>query len=182
MHDSWTTGAGLGPGSAQYESQLRTENKAFGTFFAALAAHGITKANTLFVFTSDEGDHFVGSAPTPAGCNGVSVPCHYSNIGEVNGNLTGLLAAKGITTPFDVEADSAPGIYVHGQPGRTASPVRTLERAAAEADRQGRGHREDGAAHQLPGRPGRAEAPAHGHRRPEAHALAGDVRQPGLLA
>ena len=60
------------------------------------------------MFTADEGDHFVGSAPTPAGCNGVTVPCHYSNIGEVNGNLTGLLAAKGITTPFDVEADSAP--------------------------------------------------------------------------
>jgi hypothetical protein len=131
VHDSWTTGAGLGPGSATYESQLRTENKAFGTFFADLAAHGITKANTLFVVTADEGDHFVGSAPTNARCNGVKVVCNYKNVGEVDGNLTGMLAAKGVTTPFDVQADSAPIIYVHHQPGRTTAPVRTLERAAS---------------------------------------------------
>ena len=111
--------------------QLKVENAAFGTFFSRLAAHGITKANTLFVFTSDEGDHFVGSNATPVGCNGVTVTCHYARIGEVNGNLTGLLAAKGITTPFDVNADSAPVIYVHGQPDRRTSPVRALERAAA---------------------------------------------------
>ena len=73
------------------------------------------------MITADEGDHFVGSAPTPAGCNGVKVACHYKQIGEVNGNLTGLLAAKGINTPFDVEADSAPAIYVHGQPGRATA-------------------------------------------------------------
>ena len=60
------------------------------------------------MFTSDEGDHFVGSAPALACCNGVTVPCHYSKIGEVDGNLTGLLAAKGITTPFDVGATPRP--------------------------------------------------------------------------
>ena len=95
MHDSWTTGAGLGPGTATYESQLRQENAAFGTFFAGLAAHGITKANTLFVITADEGDHFVGCAPTPANCNGVTVPCTYSKVGEVDGNLTGMLGRQG---------------------------------------------------------------------------------------
>ncbi|HEY2306024.1 MAG TPA: hypothetical protein VGI05_09110 [Streptosporangiaceae bacterium] len=131
LHDNFNGSGPFGPGQAGYTRQLQEENTAFGTFFALLAAHGISRANTLFVFTSDEGDHFVGSAPTPAGCNGVSVPCHYSNIGEVNGNLTGLLAAKGITTPLDVEADSAPGIYVHGQPGRTNPAVRALERTAA---------------------------------------------------
>ena len=57
--------------------------------------------------------------------------CHYSKIGEVNGNLTGLLGAAGATAPFDVEADSAPALYVHGQPARTAAQVRTLEQAAA---------------------------------------------------
>jgi hypothetical protein len=31
LHDSWTTGTGLGPGSATYEQQLKTENAAFGT-------------------------------------------------------------------------------------------------------------------------------------------------------
>ncbi len=132
LHDSWATGNPFGPGQAGYEHQLKAENAAFGTFFARLAAHGITKANTLFVITADEGDHFVGSGPSPADCNGVEIVCHYKRIGEVNGNLTGLLAAKGITTPFDVNADSAPVIYVHGQPGRTDSSVRALEQAAAK--------------------------------------------------
>ena len=131
LHDSWTTGNPFGPGQAGYEHQLKVENAAFGTFFAQLAAHGITKANTLFVITADEGDHFVGSAPTPSDCSGVKITCHYSRIGEVNGDLTGLLAAKGISTPFDVNADSAPVIYVHGQPGRATSAVRALEQAAA---------------------------------------------------
>ena len=131
LHDNWNGSGPFGPGEAGYEHQLKVENAAFGTFFARLAAHGITKANTLFVISSDEGDHFVGSKPTPVGCNGVTVSCHYARIGEVNGNLTGLLAAKGITTPFDVNADSAPVIYVHGQPARGVSDVRALERAAA---------------------------------------------------
>jgi hypothetical protein len=131
LHDSWTTGAGMGSGSAQYESQLQQENAAFGTFFTDLARRGITKANTLFVITADEGDHFVGGPPSPANCNGVQIPCTYSNVGEVDGNLTGMLAAKGITTPFDVSADSAPIIYVHNQPGRTDPSARTLERTAA---------------------------------------------------
>jgi hypothetical protein len=131
VHDNWTTGAGLGPGTATYESQLRVENAAFGAFFARLAAAGITKANTLFVITADEGDHFVGSSPAPASCNGVTVACSYSKAGEVDGNLTGMLAGQGVTTPFDVEADSAPVIYVHGQPAGSAAPVRAMERAAA---------------------------------------------------
>ncbi len=132
LHDNWTTGAGMGPGTATYESQLRQENAAFGTFFTDLAAAGITKANTLFVITADEGDHFVGSAATPANCNGVTITCNYSKVGEVDRNLTGMLGAKGISTPFDVAADSAPIIYVHGQPGRTVSSVRTLEQTAAK--------------------------------------------------
>jgi hypothetical protein len=131
LHDSWTTGAGLGPGSAEYESQLAQENAAFGTFFSQLAAHGITKANTLFVITADEGDHFVGSQPSPANCNGITILCTYNNLGEVDGNLTGMLGAQGVTTPFDVSADSAPIVYVHNQPGRTDPSVRTLERTAA---------------------------------------------------
>ena len=131
LHESWQTGNAFGPGEAGYVHQAKLENAAFGKFFADLAAHGITRANTLFVISSDEGDHFVGGPPSPAGCNGVSVPCHYSRIGEVNGNLTGLLAAKGIRTAFDVNADSAPVLYVHGQPARTVRSVRAMERAAA---------------------------------------------------
>jgi hypothetical protein len=131
LHDNFNGSGPFGPGEAGYEAQLRQENAAFGTFFSELAAHGITRANTLFVVTADEGDHFVGSAPTPSNCNGVTITCHYAHIGEIDGNLTGLLAAKGVTTPFDVEQDSAPGIYVHGRPGRTNGSVRALEQAAA---------------------------------------------------
>lgn len=133
VHDSWSTGAGLGPGSATYEDQLKQENAAFGTFFSQLAAHGINTSNTLFVVTADEGDHFAGGSPSPANCDGVHVLCTYKNVGEVDGDLTGILAAQGVSTPYDVEADSAPIVYVHGQPGRTNSPVRSLERAAATA-------------------------------------------------
>ena len=182
LHDSWTAGTPFGPGQAGYERQLRAENAAFATFFRELAAHGITKANTLFVVTADEGDHFVGSAPTPAGCNGVTVTCHYSKIGEVNGNLTGMLGAAGITTPFDVAADSAPVVYVHGQPARTAAQVRALERAAARLHGAEPDHRQEGQADQLPRRPSGTQAAAHGHRGPEADPVAGPVRQRQLLA
>jgi hypothetical protein len=38
-------------------------DEAFGKFFARLAAAGIDKSNTLFVFTVEEGDHCVGAKP-----------------------------------------------------------------------------------------------------------------------
>ena len=131
MHESWQTGNPFGPGEAGYEQQLRAENAAFGTFFADLAAHGITKANTLFVITADEGDHFVGGTAGPAGCDGVHVPCTYNKIGEVDANLPGLLGAQGVTSPIDVAANSAPAVYAHNQPARTDPALRTLERTAA---------------------------------------------------
>ena len=75
----------------------------------------------------------ISFASNAANCDGVHVLCTYKNVGEVDGDLTGILAAKGVSTPYDVEADSAPIVYVHGQPGRTNSPVRSLERTAATA-------------------------------------------------
>ncbi|HEY4452952.1 MAG TPA: hypothetical protein VGN81_01460 [Pseudonocardiaceae bacterium] len=131
LHESWQTGDPFGPGEAGYEQQLHEENAAFGMFFGELAAHGITKANTLFVVTADEGDHFVGGPASPAGCDGVTVPCTYHQIGEVDANINGLLGARGVTTPTDVAANSAPALYVHDQPGRTDPAVRTLARTAA---------------------------------------------------
>jgi hypothetical protein len=51
-------------------------------------------------------------------------------VGEVNGNLTGLLATQqGITTPFTVHADMAPTIYITGNPSRTDAVTRTFGRA-----------------------------------------------------
>jgi hypothetical protein len=119
-----------GPGEADYVQQLRNYDEAFGKFFDRLAAHGINKSNTLFVFTVEEGDHFVGSQPTNPGCDGVNTPCTYSLVGEINGNLAGLLATtQGITTPFTVHSDMAPTIYITGNPSRTAPVTRDFGRA-----------------------------------------------------
>ncbi len=130
----------LGPGTPCYIAQAQYYNQAFGTFFKRLAADGITPANTLFELSSDEGDHVAGAnvgraiQPTPAGCDGVTTPCTYpaGTFGELAGNVTGLLATeKNDTTPFSLEADSAPEFYVTGKPGPNVPQVRTLERDVA---------------------------------------------------
>jgi hypothetical protein len=122
-----------GPGEADYVQQLRNYDEAFRKFFHRLAAAGINKNNTLFVFTVEEGDHFVGSQPQNPGCDGVNTPCTYSLVGEINGNLTGLLATQqGITTPFTVHADMAPTIYITGNPARTDLVTRTFGRALGQ--------------------------------------------------
>ncbi len=112
-HDAHPSGPAFGPGQAGYVAALQAYDAAFGKFFTRLANDGINQSNSLFVFTSDEGDHFVGGAPSPANCDGVTIPCTYSQIGELNGNLAGLLATEqGITTPFKVHSDSAPNVYI----------------------------------------------------------------------
>jgi hypothetical protein len=119
-----------GPGETDYVQQLRAYDAAFGKFFARLAAHGIDKSNTLFVFTVEEGDHFVGSQPDDPTCDGVTKPCTYKLVGEVNGNLTGMLATEqGITTPFTVHSDMAPTVYITGNPTRTDTLARDFGRA-----------------------------------------------------
>jgi outer membrane murein-binding lipoprotein Lpp len=121
-----------GPGEADYVQQLKAYDQAFAQFFVRLEADGINKSNTLFAFTVEEGDHFAGSAPTPAGCDGVNTPCHYSLVGEVNGNLAGLMAQDGVTTPFSVHADMAPTIYITGNPARDDQVTRTFGRTLAK--------------------------------------------------
>ncbi len=132
-HDSHVTGNAFGPGEAGYVAQLKSYDDAFAKFFARLQSDGINKSNTLFVFTADEGDHFVGGPPSPANCDGVTVPCTYSQIGEVDGNLAGLLATEqGVTTPFKVHSDSAPVYYITGNPARNSTTARTLEQAVGK--------------------------------------------------
>ncbi|HCJ35884.1 MAG TPA: hypothetical protein DHV65_16510 [Ktedonobacter sp.] len=133
-HDAHPSGPAYGPGSAGYVTALKAYDQAFGTFFTRLANDGINQRNSLFVFTSDEGDHFVGGAPSPAGCDGVTTPCTYSQIGELNGNLAGLLATEqNITTPFNVHSDSAPNVYITGNPARNDQTVtRPFERAVGK--------------------------------------------------
>ena len=136
-HDGHGTAGNIhfayGPGEAGYVQQLHDYDTAFGQFFNRLAADGINKSNTLFVFTVDEGDHFVGDAPTPAGCDGVTVTCDYNRVGEINANLRRMITTQfGDTTPFSVHSDDAPNIYVDGNPGPTNAAVRQLERESAQ--------------------------------------------------
>ena len=142
-------GDALGSGSACYTAQAAYYNAAFGTFFQRLAADGITPSNTLFILSSDEGDHEAGAnvgraiQPTPANCDGVTVSgstvtpdvaCTYADgtFGELDGNVTGLLAQeKNDTTAFGLEEDTAPEYYINGDPGPDATVTRTLEHDVA---------------------------------------------------
>jgi hypothetical protein len=118
-----------GPGEAGYVQQLKDYDQAFGKFFTRLASDGINKSNTLFIFTVDEGDHFAGDPPNEAGCDGVTTPCTYNRVGEINADLHRMLLTQfGDATPFTVHSDDAPTVYVTGNPGRTDSAVRQLAR------------------------------------------------------
>src|SRR6266516_4424686 len=132
-HDKHPSGPAYGPGQAGYVQALQSYDKAFGSFFKRLQSDGINKSNSLFVFTADEGDHFVGGAPSPVGCDGVTTPCTYSQIGELNANMAGLLATEqGVTTPFKVHSDSAPNVYITGNPARDAPVTRAFDRGVGK--------------------------------------------------
>jgi hypothetical protein len=135
-HDDHGTAGNIhfayGPGEAGYVQQLKDYDRAFEKFFDRLAADGINKSNTLFVVTVDEGDHFVGDQPTPAGCDGVTVACNYNRVGEINGNLSAMIRTQfGDTTPFTVHSDDAPNVYITGNPSQTDPVTRKLEREMA---------------------------------------------------
>ena len=126
----------FGPGEAGYVFQLQAYEAAFSKFFARLKADGITPANTLFVITSDENDHFAGSVAgaVPAACDGITVPCTYptGTKGEVDADLSLVYATEsGNTTPFSVHSDDAPSFHINGNPSPTSPSTRTLERQAA---------------------------------------------------
>jgi hypothetical protein len=118
----------FGPGEAEYVTQLKAYDQAFGAFFARLASHGITKDNTLFVVVPDENDHFVGSQPTPVGCDGVHIACSYTVASEISAVINRLLITQdAATTSFVVHSDDAPTIYITGQPAPTSTVTRQME-------------------------------------------------------
>jgi hypothetical protein len=134
-HDGHGTSGNIhfayGPGEAGYVQQLKDYDTAFAKFFDRLAADGINKSNTLFVFTVDEGDHFAGDQPTTA-CDGVNVACTYNRVGEINGDLRRMVRTQfGDTTPFSVHSDDAPNVYITGNPSQTDPTTRKLEREMA---------------------------------------------------
>jgi hypothetical protein len=139
-HDNHSSEGTFGPGEAGYTKQLADYNAAFGTFFGNMKADGFDETNTLFIFTPDEGDHFVGGTPTPAGCDGATVvngvvtpdvPCTYgtNGVGEVQYDLGAAAVAAGNTTPFDYHFDDSATTWVLGTP--TVAAVRGLEQTLA---------------------------------------------------
>ena len=137
----------FGPGESGYVQQLADYNSAFGTFFQHLKKAGIDETNTLFIFTPDEGDHFVGVSPVPANCDGAKikkngevvpdVPCTYpaansaGGIGELELNLPLVVSNAGAATGFEIHSDDAATTYVNGQPLFNTPAVRTLEQTMA---------------------------------------------------
>jgi hypothetical protein len=117
----------FGPGEQEYVNQLKPYDQAFGAFFARLANAGITKDNTLFLVVPDENDHFVGSQPTPLGCDG-TVVCNYVFASEINAHINRLLATRNPATPvFFVHSDDAPTFYINGNPAPTDAVTRQME-------------------------------------------------------
>ena len=127
-----TAGKAIGPGDSCYAQTAKAYDDAFNTFFTRLAADGITPANSLFVITADEGDHFaganVGRSIQPSCTAGPQPVCSYpaGQSGEVSVNIHGLVTAQtGNTTPFYSEPQGA-AIYTTGN--QPAPTVRQLQR------------------------------------------------------
>src|SRR3989475_1206403 len=138
-HDNHDLRRASGPGESDYVAALHSYDQAFGAFFARLAADGINKSNTLFVFTSDENDHFAGGSSTNGTwshtyCNiSGGATCPANQIGEVEQNIKALVPAADLPPAFDIHFDSAPTVYVAGQPARTGAGLRKFERDLAVA-------------------------------------------------
>jgi hypothetical protein len=188
----------LGPADPCYEANAAYYDAAFQTFFNRLAADGITPANTLFVFTADEGDHFpganVGRAITPA-CTGTpgttSYTCSYpaGTLGELNTNLTGLLATETGQhhTLRPRERLGAPVLRERPAGGhRPNHPPTRARRGEPEGQQSlhvGRVQRlgDRPAGRQLPRRPGGGADPALRGCRPQPHPDVLALRQTGPL-
>jgi len=130
----------FGPGEKGYVEQNKIYDDAFGKFFARLKADGIDETNTIFLVTADENDHFVGGAATPANCDGVATPCAYvypgankRSVGELTVNLDSTILSEtgAAPAPFLVHSDSAPVVYLDGNPAPTDAATRIFEKQIA---------------------------------------------------
>ena len=189
-------GNAFGPGEAGMEAQLREYNAAFAAFFHRLKADHITRRNTLFLITVDEGDHYAGGPPLNPGCDGVTTPCQYGsgasgsprNVGEVDVNLPALVkGSTGDSTLFGFDNDDAPAVIVPNQSSpsgaRPGPGSRRPWPGAPHLDHLGvrSDHRVLHADHRQHGRRDRGDDPPHGQPGPEPRADVHALRKPGLL-
>ena len=139
---STSSTAAQGPADPCYKANLASYNAAFEKFFQRLADDGITPSNTVFMFSSEEGDHFAGAnvgrsiqPDCPTGTPGtIDYTCSYAGtgasarIGEQFVQIHGLLKNQlGNTTPFYNEPQGN-SIFITGNPGPTDPLTRQLER------------------------------------------------------
>ena len=182
-HDNHAGPGTYGPGQAAYVQQLKDYDTAFGKFFADLKAAGMDQTNTLFIFTPDEGDHFVGGAPSPANCDGVTTACTYPpgppptgpnpGVGEIDLDLNKVVTDAGNVTPFTYHFDDAATVFVPW----TARPHRSLgararthdgwpdgRKSAYRHERELAWHWSSGGSAGSAGRSGGAKAAPHGYQ------------------
>ena len=150
------------PGEPGYVQQLKDYDTQFGEFFQKLDSMGIGPSNTLFVFHSDEDDHYAGTAPLNPGCDGVHTACQYdrTTVGEITEDLPLLLQQQGLydfgmfggtgssagtprftntDLPYAIDFDTAPGFWLKSHPANGSASVRKLEGALSNVKAPDRG-------------------------------------------
>jgi hypothetical protein len=120
------------------------------------------------VLHSDENDHYGGTAPLNAGCDGVHNACVYdrTTLGEITSDLPLLLQQQGLydfgisggtgATPgtprpgftnadsaYAIDFDTAPGFWLKGHPTNGSASVRKLEGALSKVKAPDRGGSSD---------------------------------------
>src|ERR1700722_3933537 len=129
-HDNQSASGTFGPGEAGFVAQLKAYDQGFADFFQNLGEHGINSGNTLFVVTADEGDHFAGGSPSPSNCDGVNIPCTYSQIGEIDADYPHFIGAA-LPSGYGFHSDSAPVTWVNGNPPADDASVLFAEETLA---------------------------------------------------
>ena len=178
-----------GPARPATSSSSRTTTRRSRDFFARLQSDGITKDNSLFVVTVEEGDHFAGTAPDDPRATASPTPCTYSNghVTEVNGDLKRLVAtynaSHGTSRDDELQRPLATWRRTSTSPAiRPGTPptARTLEKAMSDMTVTNPLLGPAAEAVRRDGRSGRGEVTPHGHGRPGADADVHAVR-PGRL-
>jgi hypothetical protein len=82
------------------------------------------------VVTADEGDHFVGSSPSPSNCDGVTTPCTYTQVGEIDADYPHFVGGT-LPSGYGFHSDSAPVTWVTGDPSADDPDVRLAEQTLA---------------------------------------------------